>query len=184
LPIGTPLGQTGSRQKNDRQAQQAYDSFMSASTPADQRRAAGWMSTDDLSRAAEALFSFDSKNPRDEAARIALVRELADRGIDPHRLGYRGGPIVLNPNPKQDPTVKAAEKIRIALRSDQKKATREAEKAKREAEQAARQKIKDEAAAADLSFRKQAGEALAQGVITDREIQERWRNRRNPQPTG
>jgi len=108
LPIGTPLDGTHSKKKQDAATKASYNTFMAASTPADQRKAASWLSTGDLKRAGEALFSFQSKNARDESARIALVKELADRGIDPHSLGYKGGPVVLNPNPKQDPTVKAA----------------------------------------------------------------------------
>jgi len=135
---------------------------MAAETPADQRHNATWMSTDELSRVAEALFSFQSSNERDESARIVLIRELADRGIDPHTLGYKGGPVVLNPNPKEDPAAKRvrldkakadgeakkvaseAAKKKLVAEAEAKKKLREAEKKKREAEAAARQKARDE----------------------------------------
>lgn len=122
---------------------------MAADTPADQRKNAVWMSNDELSRTAEALFSFESTNERDESARVVLVRELADRGIDAHNLGYRGGPVVLNPNPKEDP---AAKRIRL----DQSAADAEAKKAevaaKKAAEEAARQKLRDAQAAQLLDY--------------------------------
>lgn len=83
---------------------------MSQSTPADLNRAAQWMSNADLRTTARAVFSVVSLNPRNEAARMALVRELAQRGISPHTLGYRGAHVPLNPNPKKDPTLKKAVK--------------------------------------------------------------------------
>jgi hypothetical protein len=191
LPIGTPLGQTGSRRKADANTKRTYETFMSAKTPGELSKAAGWMSNDDLKRAGEALFSFQSKNERDEAARNALVREMAARGIDPHTVGYRGGPVTLNPNPKKDPHAVAADRRKATLERGQRekqrereKAQRDKERAKREADRAERERIRAEADEEDLRFRQQAGEALARGIRTDAELREAWRNRRRPQPVG
>lgn len=108
LPIGTPLGQGKSGGKQyDRKTAFSYNRVMAGKTPAEIKENAGRMSTEELQRAAKALFSFSSKNERDNAARMALVRELADRGIDAHKHGYKGAPVVVNPNPKADPTKKA-----------------------------------------------------------------------------
>jgi hypothetical protein len=143
LPIGTPLGQGRASQakgKDDPDAQRAYAQFMSAQTPADLRRNATWMSTKDLSKAAKALFSFDSDNERDQAARMALVRELADRGINPAQFGYRGAPVVLNPNPKPDPTTREAEKAKKDAARLKKAADKEkAREVKRDADRTARE---------------------------------------------
>lgn len=173
LPIGTPLGGTNSRRKGDAATQRAYGTFTSAKTPAELSRAAGWMSNDDLKRAGEALFSFDSKNERDEAARLALVKEMAARGIDPHSAGYRGGPVTLNPNPKEDPTKRAADRQKKA----KEKVGRDKERAAKQKERDERDRIRLEEDKADLAFRQQAGEALAKGIKTDAELREEWRNR-------
>jgi len=195
LPIGTPLGGTKSKAKGDAATQQSYDTFMGANTPADQRKAAAWMSTADLGRAAEALFSFSSDNERDESARRALVRELADRGIDPRSMGYRGPAVVLNPSPKQDPTVKAAEtaqrKVEQATKqqetaarkvqreqetavrkaeSAQKTAQRDAERAQRESEAAQRRELDRQIAETEKVVREREGQALAQGLLEEQEI--------------
>jgi hypothetical protein len=195
LPIGTPLDGTHSKKKADAKTKQSYNTFMAASTPADQRKAASWMSTGDLKRAGEALFSFDSKNERDQSARIALVKELADRGIDPHSLGYKGGAVVLNPNPKQDPVEKAAQQKKTAAERAKKAAQTAQQRAKNKAESDARRKVLDTERARkqsvkaqqdeeDLKFRRQAGQALARGLATDAELRDAWRRRRQAQPTG
>lgn len=152
LPIGTPLGQTKSKAKADPNTQRSYDTFMAAQTPADLNKAAGWMSSDDLGRAGEALFSFDSKNERDQAARLALVKELAARGIDPHTYGYKGGPVVLNPNPKPDPVAKAAGKVAKAAQTAQKQ------------DQAAQQKAAAAQKTADTAAQRAAQQAQAQAT--------------------
>lgn len=155
------------------------------------RHDASWMSNDDLLRAAEALFSFQSSNERDEAARLTLVRELAQRGIDPHTVGYKGGPVTLNPNPKKDPVAKAADdaqkkaqreigaaqrKLDTASRTvaaEQKKAV--TEKARQEKDAAA--EADRQAAAAAEEKRQQAlteiGNDLASGKITEAEAREK-----------
>lgn len=147
LPIGTPLGQTKARTKDDAATKKAYDTFMSANTPADLRKAASWMSNDDLSRAADGVFSIAKPNERDEAATIALVKELSDRGIDPHTLGYKGGPVVLNPNPKKDPVARAAETVAKATQRETDKATRATEKAAKDVTRAAKAAETERAAA-------------------------------------
>lgn len=180
LPIGTPLGKTKSAKKGEAATQRSYEAFQAADTPADQRRVASWMSNDDLTRAAEALFSFDSDNERDQSARIALVRELADRGIDPHQFGYRGGPVTLNPNPKKDPVVKAADDAKAAADRTAAKAVRETEAARRKAETAqkkaetAQKKAERDAAdKAETDARNQLGQAIAEGLITEKQARER-----------
>lgn len=180
LPIGTPLGQTKSKNKGDAATQQSYDTFMAAQTPADLHKAAAWMSTDDLKRSGEALFSFDSKNERDQAARIALVKELADRGIDPHSVGYKGGAVVLNPSPKQDPIEKAAQtaqhKADTAQRQSEsaaKKAETDAARAAKAADQAVKQAAKDATTKAVQTARQALAEAIAQGAITEAEARRR-----------
>ncbi|HEX8321634.1 hypothetical protein [Longimicrobium sp.] len=85
---------------------------MSQSTPAELTKAAQWMSNGDLALTAKAVFSTPHGNERNEAARMALVRELANRGIDPHTLGYDGGYVPLNPKPKKDPTLPAEVKAK------------------------------------------------------------------------
>lgn len=184
LPIGTPLGGTNSRRKGDAATQRSYETFMAAKTPAELNKAASWMSNDDLKRAGEALFSFTSKNERDEAARLSLVKELAARGIDPHTVGYKGGPVTINPNPKKDPHAVAADRRKATLERDQREKERAGERAQREKARAEREKIRLEAEQADLEFRRQAGEALAQGARTDAQLREAWRNRRKPQKVG
>lgn len=184
LPIGTPLGQTGSRRKNDAVTQRSYNTFMAAKTPAELNKAASWMSSDDLKRAGEALFSFDSKNERDAAARISLVKELAARGIDPHAVGYKGGPVVLNPHPKKDPHEQAADRRKTAKDKAARSRQQAADKAQREKDRATKAKTAQQAADADVKFRQQAGEALAQGLASDKQLSEAWRNRRKPQPVG
>jgi CRISPR/Cas system-associated endonuclease Cas1 len=160
---------------------------MAANTPADLNKAAGWMSNDDLGKAAKGLFSFNSTNERDQAGRIALVKELAARGIDPHTLGYKGGPVVLNPNPKKDPVAKAAATVQKAADTAQKKADNEAAKAAKAVQQAQtqaqtaqakaekeKQKAQD---AASKKLAQQAKDALAQdiasGKITEQEARSR-----------
>jgi hypothetical protein len=180
LPIGTPLGQTGSKAKNDAATQASYNTFMSAATPADQRKAAAWMSTGDLKRAGEALFSFQSKNERDEAARLALVKELADRGIDPHSIGYKGGPVVLNPNPKQDPVEKAAATVQrkadTAKRQEEsaaKKAASDAERAIKDADTAKKKATKDATTEATAKAKQALAQSIAEGAITEAEARRR-----------
>jgi hypothetical protein len=150
LPIGTPLGQGNKQLAQDQGIAHAYDTFMAASTPGDQSKAASWMSNDELTKASRGLFSFQSNNQRDESGRMALVRELAARGIDPHVLGYTGGPVVLNPNPKTQ---------------------------QQQAAQAKQQAVAAEQAQADLSYREQLGNALAQGRVTDQQTQSLWNER-------
>lgn len=109
LPIGTPLGQGKAKDEQD-----AYNRFTDQKTPADLTRAATYMSNGDLALTAKAVFGNNGQNEWDKAAQMALVRELAARGIDPHGLGYTGGFVPLNPNPKKDPTLpkkSAAKKI-------------------------------------------------------------------------
>lgn len=198
LPIGTPLGQTKARTKNDAATQKAYDTFMSASTPAELRKSAGWMSNDELSRAADGVFSIAKPNERDEAAAIALVRELADRGIDPHTLGYKGGPVVLNPNPKKDPVAKAAdtatkaaqtatkaaqsaadkaakavERDQAAASRAQEQAVKAREKAAKDAEAAVKQAAKDATTKSVQAARQALAQAIAEGVITEAEARRR-----------
>jgi hypothetical protein len=188
LPIGTPLGQTGSRRKNDRATQASYNTFMAAKTPADLNKAASWMSNDDLKRAGEALFSFASKNERDEAARISLVKELAARGINPASLGYRGGPVVLNPNPKKDPVAEAANRKKRDAETARSKAQRDADKRRRDAEREADRKAREkartedeqreaEADRAEAEAIRKAGDALATGQAEERELREQLRAR-------
>jgi len=105
LPIGTPLGQGKAKNEQD-----AYKRFTDQKTPADLARTASYMSNGDLALTAKAVFGVKGQNEWDKAAQIALVKELAQRGIDPHGLGYEGGFVALNPNPKKDPTIKAAKK--------------------------------------------------------------------------
>ena len=198
LPIGTPLGQTKSKAKGSAETQRAYATFEQAKTPADLRKAASWMGNDDLGRMAEALFSFTSSNERDEAARMALVRELADRGIDPARYGYRGGPVQLNPNPKQDPVVKAAEAAQRKAEAAAAKAEREKkaaqakiDKAKREAEVAARKAEADAKKARERAdeeiereLRNQAGDAISQGLVDEKTMRDQFAERRRQQAAG
>lgn len=184
LPIGTPLGQGNKAMAQDKDAERAYETFMAASTPGDLRKAAGWLSNKDLEKAARGLFSFNSKNERDEAGRLALVKELADRGIDPHAFGYKGGPIVLNPNPKKDPVQKAADDAKKKLDAEAAKKKREADKAKRDAERdkkkaereaevKARKAIQEQAAKADVDYKRTAAQALIEGLATDRQLRRR-----------
>jgi ribosomal protein L14E/L6E/L27E len=180
LPIGTPLDGTHSKNKNDAATKASYDTFMAAKTPADLNKAASWMANDDLKRAGEALFSFDSKNERDAAARIALVKELAARGIDPHAVGYKGGPVVLNPNPKQDPTVKAANAAKAKIDRSQKSADTAAKQnaanAKRAAtatDNAAKKATKDATTAAKEKARQELAQSIAEGAISEREARRR-----------
>lgn len=182
LPIGTPLGQTGSKGKNDAATQASYNTFMSAGTPADQRKAAAWMSTGDLKRAGEALFSFQSKNERDESARISLVKELADRGIDPHSIGYSGGPVVLNPNPKQDPVEKAAATVQHKADAAQrqadsaaKKATADAAKAIKSADTAAKKATKDATTEATQKAKQALAQSIAEGAVSEAEARRRMK---------
>lgn len=189
LPIGTPLGQTKSKNKGDAATQSSYDTFMSAKTPAELNKAASWMSTDDLKRSGEALFSFDSKNERDQAARMTLVKEFAARGIDPHSVGYKGGPVVLNPSPKADPVAKAAQtaqnKADAAAKKVQTDATKAQQQVAKDQQQAAtaqkqqataaQQGIKVAAQKALLDQRKQLGEAQAEGILTSKQVQQQWR---------
>jgi hypothetical protein len=184
LPIGTPLGQGNKQLAQDQGIAHAYDTFMAASTPGDQSKAASWMSNDELTKASRGLFSFQSNNQRDESGRMALVRELAARGIDPHVLGYTGGPVVLNPNPKTDPTVKAAQQAQKTATTAQKAADRAAQQAQQQAfkqqqqaAQAKQQAVAAEQAQADLSYREQLGNALAQGRVTDQQTQNLWNER-------
>lgn len=187
LPIGTPLGQGNKALASDSATAKAYETFMAANTPADLNKAAGWMSNDDLAKASKGLFSFNSTNERDQAGRIALVKELAARGIDPHQFGYKGGPVVLNPNPKQDPVAKAADTAQRKADSAQKKADSEKAKADKavqqtqvQAQKAQAQADKDAIAAQAEASRKlvqQAHDALAQdiasGKITEKEARQR-----------
>jgi hypothetical protein len=187
LPIGTPLGKGNKALATDQGVAHAYDTFMSASTPAEQHKAAGWMSNDELTKAAKGLFSFDSKNERDVSGRLALVRELADRGIDPHTLGYTGPTVVLNPNPKVDPTVRAAQLVQKAsdraAKADQSAQTK-AERARQAAEKKAvadarqaasdaRQAAKDAASQKVQDTRSALAQAIAEGVISEKEAKRR-----------
>lgn len=194
LPIGTPLGKGNKALAQDQGVAHAYDTFMAASTPAEQRKAAGWMSNDELTKAAKGLFSFDSKNERDQAGRLALVRELADRGLDPHTLGYKGPTVVLNPNPKKDPTVRAAETVQKAkdaitrkAASDAAKVTRDQAKAARaqvqaekqaatqakQTERQAQQTAKDTASQKVRDARSALAQAIAEGAISETEAKRR-----------
>jgi hypothetical protein len=206
LPIGTPLGGTHSKGKGDKSTQRSYAMFQSAKTPADMRAYARWMSNDDLGKAAEALFSFNSKNERDEAARMVLVRELAERGIDAHGYGYKGGPIAVNPNPKKDPTTRKAEKAEREAAKEAKEAAREAQReqrdkerdedkrrrdevsaakeairkqkeAKAEADRVARTAMQTQAQQADTRSREQAAQALIRGNRSEAEVMREWRHR-------
>lgn len=168
LPIGTPISQTNAPGKNNAATQKSYNTFMSASTPADLNRAAGWMSNADLARAGQTLFSFKSKNARDEAARIALVKEFAARGIDPHQHGYKGGPVVLNPNPKLDPTVQAANKLKQkAATAAKQKASAQQKAAATAARAVTKQAQADRQAARDKTTKalQDAKQALAKGIV-------------------
>lgn len=187
LPIGTPLGRGNRALAQDSSTVKAYETFMAANTPADLNKAAGWMSNDDLAKAAKGLFSFASTNERDEAGRIALVKELAARGIDPHSLGYKGGPVVLNPNPKKDPVAKAAATAQKAADTAQKKAASEAEKAAKQVEkvqkdaQTAQEKAAKETEKAQAEASKKLvqqakdrlAEDIASGKITEKDARER-----------
>jgi hypothetical protein len=176
LPIGTPLGKGNKAVAQDASVAKAYDTFMAANTPADLNKAASWMSNDDLAKASKGLFSFDSKNERDQAGRIALVKELAARGIDPHQYGYKGGQVVLNPNPKPDPVAKAAQKVQKTAQQAQKAADTAAKQAQaqavrdqRTAAQSAKVDAQTKASQALADNRKKLGDAIAQGLITDAE---------------
>jgi hypothetical protein len=187
LPIGTPLDGTHSKNKGDAATKASYDTFMAAKTPAELNKAASWMSTDDLKRSGEALFSFDSKNERDQAARMTLVKEFAARGIDPHSIGYKGGPVVLNPNPKQDPTVKAAnaaqskaDRAQRAADAAAKKATTDAQRAATATDNAAKKATKDAATAAKdaataakVKAKQELAQSIAEGAISEREARRR-----------
>lgn len=185
LPIGTPLGQTQSKNKNDASTKASYAVFMSAKTPADMNKSASWMSSDDLKKAGEAVFSFNSSNARDQAARITLVKELAARGIDPHSVGYKGGPVVLNPNPKPDPVAKAAQSAQAKVDAATKKAQQQATTAQKQAvaaqkqqatatQQAAQHATKQASQQALLDQRKQMGQALAEGILTSKQVKQQW----------
>jgi hypothetical protein len=198
LPIGTPLGKTKAKTKDDAATQQSYDVFMAADTPAKLAKAASWMSNDDLARAADGVFSIDKPNERDQAASLALVKELADRGIDPHTLGYTGSPVVLNPNPKKDPVARAAETIQKKAARDKKAGEAAVAKAQHTQDAAAKKAASDQVKAehqaaaavkaADAAVKKAAADAttksiqdaraalaqaIAQGVITEAEARRR-----------
>lgn len=181
LPIGTPLDGTHSKNKQNAATQNSYNTFMAASTPAEQTKAASWMSSDDLKRSGEALFSFDSSNARDQSARIALVKELAARGIDPHSVGYKGGPVVLNPNPKPDPVAHAAQVAQSKADAAAKKVVQQAATAQKQAATAqkqaasqAQQAVKKAASQALLDQRAQEGKALAEGILTSKQVKQEW----------
>lgn len=173
LPIGTPLGQTKSRLKGNSTAEQRYDRFMQANTPADQRKAASWMSNEELAKTAEVVFSAGKGNERVESARMMLVKELAERGIDPHKHGYDGGHVPLNPNPKEDPVAK---KVRL----DQSKAERTARVTQSQVDRAAK---KLEQAAKLAAKEKEKAEAKARAATPPPEASREFWDRQRRQST-
>lgn len=175
LPIGTPLGQGKAKNEKD-----AYDRLMSQGTPADIAKATRWMSNGDLALTAKAVFSVKTDNERNQAAQIALVKELADRGIDPHKMGYSGGYVPVNPEPKKDPTVRAAEaaqrKTETAQRqreSAAKKVRTDAERATKDAESDAKKAAKDATTAAEQQARQSLARMIVSGEITEAEARRR-----------
>lgn len=175
LPIGTPLGK--GKQRNE---QQAYDNFRDQKTPADLNRTASLMSNGDLALTAKGVFSVNGTNDWDKAAQVSLVKELAQRGIDPHSLGYTGGFVALNPNPKKDPTVRAAETVQKAAdraakaaESTRLKAERAQATAEKQAASDARQSAKDAATKQVQDTRAALAQAIAEGVISEKEAKRR-----------
>lgn len=175
LTIGTPLGK--GKAANE---QEAYDRYRDQKTPADLNRAASYMSNGDLALTAKGVFGVNGTNDWDKAAQVSLVKELAARGIDPHSLGYKGGFVPLSPNPKQDPTVKAANLVQKAsdraakaAESARAKAERQAAADQKKAESTARQAAKDAASKAVQDARSALAESIAQGAITEREAKRR-----------
>ena len=146
LPIGAPLGHGKAQQAG---AQASYDTFMACTSKSDMSRNAKNMSNADLTKSADAVFSVKTDNARNQAAQDVLVQELAARGIDPHKYGYTGGPVVVSPNPKADPTVTAHNKV-VAAQTKAQKAADAAAKAQQA------KVAKDAAAAAKAQQAQQA----------------------------
>jgi hypothetical protein len=186
LPIGTPLGKGKAQNEQD-----AYNRFRDQKTPADLSRTAGYLSNGDLALTAKGVFGVNGSNEWDKAAQVALVKELAARGIDPHSVGYKGGYVALSPNPKQDPTEKAAQTVQKAAdraakaaASAKAKAERQAQTEQRQAETARKQAqtdatkaAKDAASQAVSRARAELAQSIAEGAITEREARRRLAGR-------
>ena len=167
LPIGAPLGHGKAQQAG---AQASYDTFMGSDKKSDMSRNAHNMSNADLTKAADAVFSVKTDNARNQAAQDVLVQELAARGIDPHKYGYDGGPVVVSPNPKADPTVTAHNKVVAAQTKTQKAAdaAAKAQQAKlaKDAAAAAKAKTTADKAAAQQAAQVKAQQAQAAAQAT------------------
>lgn len=104
LPIGATIGSARNEQAKKSQtapAKQAYDAFMQFETTGAMKSAIGTLDDDELKQLSEVTFSFKTSNARVVAARNTIIRELADRGIDPKKHGYLGGAVKLSANPKK-----------------------------------------------------------------------------------
>lgn len=113
VPIGSEIGQA--RDKNAAAVQQnagAKANYEKTVGAADRDKQVAALNPKDLADLSRIAFSFKSSDPNVVALRMAAVRELAKRGMDPKQFGYLGGGSakptakVVAKAPARKPTVK------------------------------------------------------------------------------